>query len=115
MVHEIDKCVTDIRLVFVVDWDIEEVVLALVVLVDFLQEKSLIVLVRNVLNHDCSAGVFPALYSLDVYIVDGLVTARLRGLRVSVFDTLMRLLDPSPTTERRPILLLSTLIRDIER
>lgn len=113
MVHEIDKGVTDIRLVFVVDWDIEEVVLALVVLVDFLQEKSLIVLVRNVLDHDGSAGVFPTLYPFNVNIVDSLVTARLRGLRVRVFDTLMRLLNP--TTERRPILLLGTLIRDIER
>jgi hypothetical protein len=36
-VHEIDKGVTDICLVFVVDRDIEEVVLALIVLVDFLQ------------------------------------------------------------------------------
>ena len=43
MVHKIDKGVADIRLVFVVDRDIEEVVLALVTLVDFLQEKSLIV------------------------------------------------------------------------
>ena len=99
MVHEVDKGVTDISLVFVVDRDIEEVVLALVILVDFLQEKSLIVLVRNVLDHDCGAGVFPALYPLNFNIVDGLVTTRLRGLRVSVFDTLMRLLDPSPTTE----------------
>lgn len=115
MVHEVDKGITDIRLVFVVDWDIEEVVLALVVLVDFLQEKSLIILVRNVLDHDGSAGVFPALYPLNVNIVDGLVATRLRRLRVCVFDTLMRLLDPSPTTEGRPILLLGTLIRDIER
>jgi hypothetical protein len=115
VVHEVDKGVTDIRLVFVVDWDIEEVVFALIVLVDFLQEKPLVVLVRNVLDHDGSAGVFPALYPLDFHIVDGLVTARLRGLRVRVFDTLMRLLDPSPTTEGRPILLLGTLIRDIER
>ena len=37
VVHEIDKGVTDICLVFVVDRDIEEVVLALIVLVDFLQ------------------------------------------------------------------------------
>ena len=115
MVHEVDKGVTDIRLVFVVDWDIEEVVLALIILVDFLQEKPLVVLVRNVLDHDCGAGVFPALYPLNFNIVDGLVTASLRRLRVCVFDTLMRLLDPSPTTEGWPILLLGTLIRDIER
>jgi len=115
VVHEVDKCVTDIRLVFVVDWDIEEVVLALVILVDFLQEKSLVVLVRNVFDHDGSAGVLPALYPLNFNIVDGLVATRLRGLRVRVFDTLVRLLDPSPTTEGWPILLLGTLIRDIER
>ena len=35
--HEIDKGVTVICLVFVVDRDIEEVVLALIVPVDFLQ------------------------------------------------------------------------------
>ena len=99
MVHEIDKGVTDIRLVFVVDWDIEEVVLALVILVDFLQEKPLIVLVRNVLDHDCSAGVFPTLYSLDLHIVHSLVATSLRGFRVCVFNTLMRLLDPSSATK----------------
>ena len=47
MVHKIDKGVADIRLVFVVDRDIEEVVLALVTLVDFLQEKSLILPVNS--------------------------------------------------------------------
>ena len=61
VVHEIDKGVTDICLVFVVDRDIEEVVLALVVLVDFLQQKSLIVFVGDVLYHDCRAGVLPTL------------------------------------------------------
>ncbi len=80
MVHKIDKGVADIRLVFVVDRDIEEVVLALVILVYLLQEKSLIVLVRNVLDHDCSAGVFSALYPLYVNIVESLVATRLRRL-----------------------------------
>lgn len=80
MVHEIDKSITDVRLVFVVDRDIEEVVLALVVLVDFLQEKSLIVFVRDMLDHDCRAGVLPALYPLNVNIVDSLVATGLRRL-----------------------------------
>jgi len=78
--HEIDKSITDVRLVFVVDRDIEEVVLALVVLVDFLQEKSLIVFVRDMLDHDCRAGVLPAFYPLDVNIVDSLVATGLRRL-----------------------------------
>jgi hypothetical protein len=98
-VHEIDKRITDIRLVFVVDRDIEKVVLALVILVDFLQQKSLIIFVRDVLDHDCRAGVLPAFYPLDVNIVNRLVATRLRGLRVRVFDTLVRLLDHSSATE----------------
>ena len=80
MVHEIDKGVTDVRLVFVVDRNIEKVVLALVVLVDFLQEKSLIVFVWDVLDHNCRAGILPAFYPLDVNIVDSLVATGLRRL-----------------------------------
>ena len=95
VMHKIHKSVPNISLVFVVDRDIEKVVLALVVFVNLLKKKSLIIFVGNVLDHDSRASILATLNLLDVNVVHSLVSACLRRLRVSVLNALVRLLDPS--------------------
>lgn len=66
VMHEIHKRVPDIGHILVVNGNIEEIVLALVVLVDFLKKQPLIILVRNVFDHHGGPHVIAPLDSLDI-------------------------------------------------
>jgi hypothetical protein len=91
VVHKVHKSVPYICLVLVIYRHIEEIVLALEFLIDFLQEKPLIILVGNVLDHNCGSSVFAAFDLFDVNSVElvslAATPARLRRLRVGIDPT----------------------------
>ena len=66
-INEVDEGVPDVAPVVQVERQVEEVVAALVVPVDALQEHLLRVLVRNVPDHDSGASVLPAQDPLQVH------------------------------------------------
>lgn len=72
-VHEVNKSIAHVALVLEVDGEIEEVVGALVPLVNGSKEHLLAVLVRDVLNHQRGTLVGPVADAVDVENVLGLV------------------------------------------
>lgn len=92
VMHEIHKRVPDIGHVLVVNGNIEEIVLALVVLVDFLKKQPLVILVRNVFDHHGGPHVIASLDSLDINDKVDMIRTEEGRFGVVVLDTLMRLL-----------------------
>jgi hypothetical protein len=57
-VHEVDKGIAHVALIFEVDWQVKEVVVVLLMRVDEVEQHCLGVLVWNVFNHYCCARIF---------------------------------------------------------
>ena len=91
VMDKVHEGIAHIRLIFIVNRHIEEVVFPLVVLVDLLQKLPLAVLVRDVLNHHGGSRVLTILDPLDVDNERCMFIAVEAGLRVIVLDALMRL------------------------
>lgn len=66
MVDKVDKTISHICLVLVIYRHIDEVVLALMILVDLLQEHLLSVLVGDIPNHNSCAEIFPRLNLFEI-------------------------------------------------
>lgn len=107
VMYKVHECVANIGHVLVVDGDVEEIILALVVLVDLLEEQPLVVLVRDMFDHDGCPHVIASLDPFDVHNEVDMIRAQQRRFRVVVLDALMRLLQGTAS-------LLDALVRDIE-
>lgn len=57
--YHVDECIADVALVLEIDGEVEEIIVALEVLIDSGQQHLLCVLVGDVLNHQCSPLVIP--------------------------------------------------------
>ena len=70
---EVDEGVAHIRLVLKVNWQVQEVVSALIVPVNFIQESHLLILVGDISDHHCCSQVFSPFNPFNVKVECGIL------------------------------------------
>ena len=108
-VEEVDESVADVGFVYEVNGQIDEIVLALVVLVDFIQKGLLLILVRNMLDHHCSPQILTIL-NLVVVNDEYFRVIDLRTFLVGALQLLVTLLLCVSIAHSSPILALSSSV-----